>query len=59
MKFILTTFALLFVYAGLLFAQPPPSLPSAPSQAPIDGGLSVVALAGSVYAWKKLRASKK
>ncbi len=40
----------------LLFAQP--GLPSAPSQAPIDGGLSLLALAGGGYAIKKLRDKK-
>ncbi len=41
----------------LVMAQP--SLPSAPSQAPIDGGLSVVALAGGAYAAYRLRKEKK
>jgi hypothetical protein len=59
MKFILTTFALLFVHAATVLAQLPPMLPNNPSQAPIDGGLSLVALAGGAYAWKKLKASKK
>jgi hypothetical protein len=56
MKF-LFTLAFLVATAAVVYAQP--TLPSAPSQAPIDGGLSVVALAGGAYAWKKLRASKK
>jgi hypothetical protein len=42
----------------LAFAQPP-GLPSAPSQAPIDGGLGLLAAAGGAYAWKKLRVGKK
>ncbi len=32
-----------------------PSLPSPPSQAPIDGGLGLLAAAGGAYAYKKLR----
>lgn len=46
--------ALLFVPE--LIAQP--GLPSAPDQAPIDGGLGLLAAAGGAYAWKKLRAKK-
>lgn len=42
--------------SGLLMAQP--GLPSAPSQAPIDGGLSLLAVAGGAYAIKKLRDKK-
>ncbi len=34
---------------------PPPALPGVPTQAPIDGGLALLAAAGSAYAWKKLR----
>jgi hypothetical protein len=41
----------------VLMAQP--GLPSAPSQAPIDGGLSLLAAAGGGYAIKKLRDRKK
>lgn len=37
----------------LVFAQP--GLPSAPTQAPIDGGLGLLAAAGGAYAYKKLR----
>lgn len=40
-----------------LFAQP--GLPANPTQAPIDGGLSLVALAGGAYAYKKYRDAKK
>jgi hypothetical protein len=39
-----------------LFAQP--GLPSPPDQAPIDGGLSLLAAAGGAYAIKKLRDRK-
>jgi hypothetical protein len=55
MKF-LFTLALLTLAAVTLYAQP--TLPSAPSQAPIDGGLSLVALAGGAYAYRKLKARK-
>ncbi len=34
---------------------PPPIIPSAPAQAPIDGGLGLLAAAGGAYAIKKLR----
>jgi len=47
-------FVLVFVFTSVeVFAQP--GLPSAPSQAPIDGGLGLLAAAGGVYAYKKLR----
>ncbi len=61
---LLITF-ILFLVVGLMIPElltaqpPPPSLPSMPSQAPIDGGLSLLAAAGGAYAWKKLRAEKK
>ena len=32
-----------------------PGLPSDPSQAPIDGGLGLLAAAGGAYAYKKLK----
>jgi hypothetical protein len=48
---------LLTIAPAVLLAQP--GLPDAPSQAPIDGGLSVVALAGGAYAAYKLRKEKK
>lgn len=41
----------------LVIAQP--GLPSTPSQAPIDGGLGLLAAAGGAYAYKKLRDKKK
>lgn len=37
----------------LLLAQP--GLPSDPAQAPIDGGLFILAAAGGAYAIKKLK----
>ncbi|MGN8225883.1 PID-CTERM protein-sorting domain-containing protein [Gracilimonas sp. BCB1] len=48
-------FTLLFT--TVLFAQP--SAPMNPTQAPIDGGLSLLAAAGGGYAIKKLRDRKK
>ncbi len=39
-------------------APPPPTLPTMPDQAPIDGGLSLLALAGGAYAVKRLRNNK-
>ncbi|MBO6524925.1 MAG: hypothetical protein JJ971_13920 [Balneolaceae bacterium] len=41
----------------LVMAQP--ALPASPSQAPIDGGLGLLAAAGGAYAIKKLRDKKK
>jgi hypothetical protein len=50
---------LMFISADVAFAQPPPpALPGIPNQAPIDGGLGLLAAAGGAYAWKKLRARK-
>ncbi|MFV1883883.1 MAG: PID-CTERM protein-sorting domain-containing protein [Balneola sp.] len=51
-------FSLLFLINLVLlntevFAQP--GFPSTPSQAPIDGGLGLLAAAGGAYAIKKLR----
>jgi len=43
----------LFVITGDLIAQP--GLPENPSQAPIDGGLGLLALGGGAYAWKKIK----
>jgi len=57
----LTYFLLALLIAILtsdwLFAQP--SLPDAPDQAPIDGGLGILAAAGGAYALKKIRDRKK
>ena len=50
--------AVLFVLPELASAQPPPP-PSKPTQAPIDGGLGLLAAAGGAYAIKKLRDRKK
>jgi len=47
---------IIFILSALVIAQPP--IPSAPAQAPIDGGLGLLAAAGGTYAWKKLRNRK-
>lgn len=47
---------MVLVLADVSFAQPPPpALPTGPTQAPIDGGLSLLVLGGGAYALKKLR----
>jgi hypothetical protein len=51
---LLALFAVVLLLPDALFAQPP-GLPSAPDQAPIDGGLGLLAAGGAAYAWKKLR----
>jgi hypothetical protein len=58
MKILLTTIFILASQTAILCAQLPPMLPGNPSQAPIDGGLSLVALAGGAYAYRKLRHKK-
>ena len=55
-RFLFTLTAMMLFATELLLAQP--GLPSAPSQAPIDGGLSLLAAAGGAYAIKKLRDKK-
>lgn len=49
-------FALIIIATTDVWAQP--GLPDAPSQAPIDGGLSILAAAGGAYALKKLKNRK-
>lgn len=53
---ILMIIVVILIVSGTAIAQP--GLPSAPSQAPIDGGLGLLAAAGGAYAWKKLRDKK-
>ena len=48
----LLTITILLVLSTLAFGQP---LPPTPDQAPIDGGLGLLAAAGGAYAWKKLK----
>jgi hypothetical protein len=43
----------------MLLQLPPPNLPNAPEQAPIDGGLGLLAAAGCAYAWRRLRKPEK
>lgn len=51
---------LLLILTAHVYGQvPAPMLPSEPSQAPIDGGLALLAAAGGGYAIKKLRDRKK
>ena len=50
---------LLFIAITTIAIQAQPGLPSAPSQAPIDGGLGLLAAAGGTYAIKKLKQKKK
>lgn len=47
-------FMIILAFSAFAIAQPP-GLPGTPDQAPIDGGLSLLAAAGGAYALKKLR----
>lgn len=49
----LLTLVFILIANGVVLAQP--GLPGAPDQAPIDGGLGLLAAAGGAYAYKKLR----
>jgi hypothetical protein len=51
---ILLTLTIALILMSLAMAQPP-GLPGTPSQAPIDGGLGLLAAAGGAYAYKKLK----
>ncbi len=54
----LLIFLLFAITPDLGFGQPPPP-PSKPiEQAPIDGGLALLAAAGGAYGLKKLRSNK-
>ncbi|MEQ9308627.1 MAG: hypothetical protein RLN90_04180 [Balneolaceae bacterium] len=56
MKYLLNTFITLTILLLLtVIVQAQPGLPGAPSQAPIDGGLGLLAAAGGAYAYKKLK----
>ncbi len=50
---LLLALTIVLILTSLAMAQP--GLPSAPDQAPIDGGLGLLAVAGGAYAYKKLR----
>ncbi|MEO1022692.1 MAG: hypothetical protein AAFW89_09110 [Bacteroidota bacterium] len=52
---ILCISVLMIFFGTLQTTAQPPALPADPSQAPIDGGLGLLAAAGGVYALKKLR----
>ncbi len=54
---VLLALTIILTASTILLAQP--GLPSTPSQAPIDGGLGLLAAAGGSYALKKLRDKKK
>lgn len=54
---ILTIICVLLLTTAVVYAQP--GLPSAPSQAPVDGGLGLLAAAGGAYAVRKLHTKKK
>ncbi len=55
--YILFAILVVVIFNDIVIAQP--GLPTAPSQAPIDGGLGLLAAAGGAYAYKKLRDRKK
>ena len=50
------TLALMLLATAAALAQP--GLPGDPTQAPIDGGLGILAALGGAYAVKKLRERK-
>ena len=53
------SFALMTIMiAAIEVVMSQPSLPSNPPQAPIDGGLGLLAAAGGAYAYKKLKGKK-
>ncbi len=54
----LLTILLLIVFSEPGFSQPPPP-PDKPDQAPIDGGLGLLAAAGGAYEIKKIKEKKK
>ncbi|MDR9416462.1 MAG: hypothetical protein RI564_09265 [Gracilimonas sp.] len=51
---LLLTILVLLIVTTVALAQPQ-GLPGAPDQAPINGGLGLLAAAGGAYAWKKLK----
>lgn len=51
-----SVFVFFITFTTNVLAQP--GLPSSPDQAPIDGGLALLAAAGGAYALKKLRDRK-
>jgi len=57
--FLFSLFAIALVFGAHDLIAQPPGMPGAPDQAPIDGGLSILALGGGAYALKRLRNLKK
>lgn len=55
-KFLLALIMIVAFMSALIIAQP--GFPVTPNQAPIDGGLGLLAAAGGAYAIKKLRDKK-
>lgn len=53
---IFVSLIIVLIATALVHAQP--GLPDNPAQAPIDGGLGLLAAAGGAYAYKKLRGNK-
>jgi len=53
-------FTLLVFSASVALAADPPGLgnPGSPDPIPVDGGLSLLAVSGGAYAWRKLRAKR-
>ena len=50
------TLVLTIMLTVVVYGQPGfPGGPTGPTQAPIDGGLGLLAAAGGAYAWKKLK----
>lgn len=56
-KILYLAISLIIIIPVGLMAQP--GLPTTPEQAPIDGGLGILAAAGGAYAVKKMRDRKK
>ena len=56
-KAVISCFVLAIVSFSYAYSQP--SFPTNPNQAPIDGGLGLLAAAGGAYPYKKLREKDK
>lgn len=52
-------FSIILTATLLQATPPPPAMPGSPTQAPIDGGLALLAAAGGAYAWRRLRSAEK
>ena len=52
---VLFTAIIMLLAIGADEVKSQPSLPTNPNQAPIDGGLGLLAAAGGAYAYKKLK----